>query len=305
MSEVLQVAYEVILPIMLIAGLAALFHRKLEFDISTLSRLVFYLFMPALVFESLAQSQVPSGEISRLGLVVALLTAANLGLGWGLLWFFPGLGPQGRSAFIMSMLLVNAGNYGIPMIEFAFGSEARQYAVLIMILTTVVSYTLGIYIASSGEASIFDSAANIFRVPMIYALLAGLLLNVTNQSLPLPLERGVHLLSQAAIPTMLMMLGAQLGEIALHEQGARLRPILLAVGIRLLAVPLLVYALTSLLGVEGLIQKIAIVQLSSPTALNASMLANEFGGDSEFISASIILSTLGSIVSISLILSLL
>jgi predicted permease len=80
---------------------------------------------------------------------------------------------------------------------------------------------------------------------------------------------------------------------------------LLASGIRLLAAPLIALALALALGVSGLTRQVSIVQSAMPTAVFSGVLATEFGNDSDFVTAVILVSTLLSILTLSVLLSLL
>ena len=58
-----------------------------------------------------------------------------------------------RSALIsilVTTMFANTGNYGLPLVSFAFGEEALSYASIYFITTTVLFYTLGVFLASLG-----------------------------------------------------------------------------------------------------------------------------------------------------------
>jgi hypothetical protein len=301
MASFLDVVYNVLTPIFVIIGLAVLLDRLFAPDPRAFSRAVVYLFSPCLVFNGIARSSLQADE---LGLIVAAGVLSSLAMaliGWGLARLFR-FERKLESAFILSVVLVNSGNYGLPLTEFAFGEEGLQRAIVFYVASSVVSNTLGVYLASRGAASVRRSLLNVLLVPLPYATLLGFAVNMARIELPLPLDRAVSLLGQAAVPVMLLILGLQLSRTRVRGQ---IGPILLATVTRLAVAPLVAFPLVALLGLSGLARQVSIVEASMPTAVMGGVLATEFGGDAEFTTAVILVSTLASIVSLSVLLSML
>jgi predicted permease len=138
-------------------------------------------------------------------------------------------------------------------------------------------------------------------VPLLYAAVVGILLNVADVEMPKPLDRSIELLSDAAIPAMLVVLGTQLSRASVRGQ---IRLILMASSLRLIVAPLIAFGLVLLLGMSGLARQVSIVQAGMPTAVAAGVLATEFGSDAEFTTATILFSTVLSMATLSIILAL-
>lgn len=305
MQTALEVAYEVIIPILLVAGFGFWFGRAMKPDPRTLSRIAIYLFSPALVFRSSANSTLAAGEIGQIVICVALLFTIIALMGWLLARVQHALAPATQSAFILSVLLSNSGNYGLSFVEFAFGQPAMQIAVLVVVINSIMSNTLGIYVASSGTASVKQGIINIFKVPVIYATLLGFAVNFASIQLPVPLMRSLDVLSQAAVPIMIVLLGVQLARISVRSEiRAFAGALTLASVARLLLTPLIILPLVALMGVTGLTRDVLLVQLSTPTAVYATLLATEFGSDARFVTASVLVTTLASLVTLSVIMAL-
>ncbi len=300
MSTFLGVAYNIIGPIFLIVGLAVLLDRRFAPDPRVFSRVVVYLFSPFLVLNGIARSDLRAGEIGLIVAMAILLILLVALVGWGLARLFR-FDRKLKSAFMLSVVLINAGNYGLPLNEFAFGSAGLQRAIIFFVVTAVTTNTLGVYLASRGAASVRQSLLNVLTVPLPYATALGLFLNMRNVVLPLPIERVITLLSQATVPCMLVVLGLQLSRTSVK---GRIGPILLATVVRLAIAPLIAFPLTSLLGLSGLARQVSIVEASMPSAVMSGVLATEFGSDAEFTTAVTLISTLASIVTLSVLLSL-
>ncbi len=299
---VLNVAYNVVLPVFLVVGLAALVSRRLALDSRTIATLIVYVFSPALVLDGISTSALNPGEIGQIAAVVFAVAGVVALLAWGTTRLF-GFDRKLASVFIMTSILINAGNYGLPLNEFAFGAEGLARAMVYYVMTTVVANTLGVFLASRGEASGREAALNVFRVPLVYALLLGLALNFGGVALPTPVARAVHLLGQAAVPGMLIMLGLQLAKVSSLRR--RIGPVVLASGLRLVVAPLVAVGMTALFGLTGVTRSVSIVESAMPTAVISSALAAQFNADEEFVAGTILVSTAASLVTLSVVLALL
>jgi hypothetical protein len=300
MSTLVEIAYNIIAPIFIVVALSFWLDRRIGIDPASLSRLVIYLFSPSLVLYSLSHSDLNGGESTRLIITVIVMSLLVAGLAW-----FIARGqqfnPRTESAFVMSATLINAGNYGIPLNRFAFGADGESRAVIFYVATAFMAYTLGVFVASRGTGSVRRALRNVFYVPLLYAAVVGILLNVAEVELPVPLDRSIKLLSDAAIPAMLVVLGTQLSRASVRGQ---IRPILMASSLRLIVAPLIAFGLVLLLGMSGLARQVSIVQAGMPTAVAAGVLATEFGSDAEFTTATILFSTVLSMATLSVILAL-
>lgn len=299
MTAFLDTIVNVITPILLIVALGAVYGRVFNPDSRILSNLVIYLFSPFLVLEGMLNVTL-SGEVWLLILAVMLLTVIMALVGVvgtrGLK-----LEPRLSSAVVLCLVAINAGNYGIAFNEFAYGVESRPYAVMYYVMTAIVANTFGVFFASRGTVSTREAIVNIFRIPIMYALILGLILNVTATPLPLPLGRTVTLLADATIPAMLIVLGFQLSRASVQ---GKIGWILAASSGRLVIAPLIALGLVALLGLSGMAAKVTITSSAMPTAVIAGVLAGQFGGDSEFVTGTVVTSTLLSVVTLGVLVAL-
>lgn len=293
----LDILLNVISPIFIIIGAVALLSRRINIDTSALAKVILYLFAPALVLHGISSSTLAAREllqIAALALGVALVQAA---IAW-LVTRLMGYEKRLSSAFIMTVILVNAANYGIPLNIFAFGEAAEERAIFYYVIGVTIVNTVGMLIAARGaEASAKEALGHVLRIPLTYAGIAGLLLKFLGVEIPLPIERAVGVLGAGAVPAMLVILGLQLSSIRVR---GRMQPVVLAVALKLALAPILAYAIALALGLEGVTRNVAVVQSSMPTAVMAVVIATEFKSDTEFTAAVILVSTLASIISLSI-----
>jgi predicted permease len=301
----MTVLLNVVLPVFLMVGLAALAHLFLHFEIRTLSRIVFYLFAPALVFDSLATSDVSGVEFGQIAAVVLLLTLA--------LWILGALaarllhlqGPT-QAAFLAAILLMNAGNYGLPVNLFAFGQEGLSRATLYFTVSALLSSSLGVYLSARGRVSTRESLRRVAGVPMVYTAGLGLVCNLGNLTVPEPLAKAVHVLGQASVPVMLAVLGAQLVQTFQKRQPVlHLRALGVVTVARLIVAPALAWVLAGLVGLGGLTRDVTVLESAMPTAVITTILATEFDSDPPFAALCALVTTLASLLTLTILLNLL
>jgi malate permease and related proteins len=301
MASALHIAINIIGPIFLVIGISMVIGRRFNPDPRTLSSLLIYLFTPCLILDGIAKSSIQPEEVGGILIMVILITVILLALGLlvsRLLKFDSHL----ENAFLLCIILVNAANYGLPLNEFAFGLEGRQRATVYYAITVLVSNNLGIFVIARGQKTARQAMLSVLKVPLLYAGLAGFALNAAHLTLPLPLDRAVGILSQATVPVMIVLLGLHLIRVKIK---GRLGPVLLASSIRLIIAPIVAALIAVLFGLTGVTRSVAIVESSMPTAVLAIAIASEFGGDEDFTSATILISTVASIFTLTILLALL
>ncbi len=298
---VLTVAYNVISPIIIIIGLSALAARYLDIAPRSVSSLIIYLFSPMLVLHSMTYTALQPGDLLDIVGLALVLSVIMSVIGFGAARLLK-LDRRAESAFVMTIVLMNAGNYGIPLNEFAYGVPGADRAMVYYIASALLGNTYGVYLASRGTASVRDSILNVFKLPLIYCFALGLVLNFAGVELPVPLERSSYLLGSAAVPAMLTLLGMQLARASLR---GRIAPVLASAGLRLLLAPAIALGLAVIFGITGLTRDVIIVESAMPTAVITSALAIQFDADGDFVASAILFSTAASVVTLSLLLALL
>lgn len=314
MEQLFDTLYNVIAPILLVIAVGLWFGRRFNPDQQIISALIVYLFAPALVFRGLATTTLTGDVLLQISLHIGVVSGLLALIGWGTGRLF-NLSERETNALILSVILFNGANYGLPFNIFAYGESAGDIAIVYYSLSIIVANTAGVYFASRGtDTSTRAAMLNIFRVPLLYASVLGLLFNAVGGvipsadaavqtasaptiTLPVPLARMIDLLADATIPMMIVLIGIQFGHMHMSGQASTA---LVATGIKLVVSPLLAFAIALVVGLEGLVQQVAITQFAMPTAIIASALATQFGGDAPFVTRVTVFSTLISILSLSL-----
>jgi predicted permease len=302
MLNVLGIALNVISPIFIIMGASFVIGRRLQPDPRALSVFLIYLLVPMLTFKGIRESQLSPQELGGIAGMVIGMTAVMVVLGV-VIARRAGWDNRLTGGFLISLIMVNAANYGIPVNTFAFGEEGGKVAIVYYALNTIVGNVLGIYFASGGSTNARQALWNVLTVPGVYAAFIGLAFNVGKVELPLPIERAVDIVANGAIPVMLILLGLQLAYT--KTMTGKLRPVLVGVALRLVLAPLVALPMAWALGLTGVAFSVAVVQSSMPSAVFINALASEFGSDTDYTAMMTLVSTLFSVVTLSLLIAVL
>ncbi len=290
-----------VLPVFVVAAIGFVLARVLDADVRTLSRVTFNALSPCLVFDMLVNSSLNAADFGRMTLL-AVATVLGIGIVARLVTTPFRLDRAMLSAFLIVVMFSNRGNYGLPVVLFAFGQPALAQATVYFVANAVLTYTVGVFLASAGHRSAIDALKNVFRVPVIYAVVAAAAVKAAGVPVPLAVMRPIGLLSAAALPVMILVLGMQL------ERGGRPeRPALvaLAVVLSLVVTPLVAIAASTAIGLQGAARQAAIVQAGMPSAVLTTILALEFDVAPSFVTACVTASTLASPITVTLLIALL
>jgi malate permease and related proteins len=288
-----------ILPIFVIAAVGFLLARRLSANVKTLATVAFNALSPCLVFDQLVTAQISGSQSLRVVAFCVLLTIAIGIVAW--LTSMPlRLDRTTLSSFLLVAMFSNSGNYALPVVLFAFGKEALAFASVYFVTSAILIYTAGILVAASGHGSVRTALGRLFRVPAVYAVAAAVIVIATGASVPLALMRPIRLLSDAAIPVMLLVLGMQL-----ERATAPKRPfaVAAAVVLSLVVAPLIAFGLTAVLGLAGAARQAAIVEASMPAAVVTTVLALEFDLDAGFATNVVFFTTLLSPITLVLLIA--
>lgn len=296
----LEVFLEVVLPVGLVAAAGGVVGRWRDVPVAPISTLVFYLFSPALVFDSLAHTEVSAGTSFRIAGVMfaTFLVIWAVATAWSTARRHD---PPMRSAYALAATSANAGNMGLPVALLAFGQLGFDVAVMNFVIAFVMQNTLGIAIASMAGGSRRTAMIAPLRYPAMYAAAAGVAVNAFGMDLPVALDEPVSTLATAAVPAMLTVLGLQLQ----HATGRdHLLDTFSVNAVRLLVGPTVAWFAASALGLDGVTRGTLTVLAAMPTAVVATILATEFKAVPSFVTRAVVTSTLASMLTLSVLISL-
>lgn len=294
------VFYQSVLPIFLLIGVGVLLDRAFRLDLSTLSRLNFYVFVPALVFVSLLEAELPGGEMLRVAAFAVvhllLLYLVCVSLFWK--WF-----ASSRTVLTLSVLFFNCGNYGFPLVALAFGREYWGVAAVVLMVQNLLSFTFGIWLLEKEHRKLGQVLLGMLKIPVVWAVAVPFALRWFEVTLPPPVAKSFGYLADGLIPVALLTLGAQLS----RSFGLRnLAPITVVGVLRLAAAPALAWVLLwlPLFGLDGATERVLLVLMGLPVAVNVYILAAEYRRDEALASQAVFWTTLASAATVSVLLAL-
>lgn len=288
MADIVFVLTQNILPIFIVASFGYALQRWIGVEKRPLSTIVLNVLSPCLVFASLVGSQLAGEELIR----IALFTVMAVLLMGGVAYVSARLLRLGRVETIALMIVtmfVNGGNYGLTLNQLRYGDPGLARAVIYFTTSTVMLYTIGIFLSSMGEMPWREALRRLLRFPAVYAAVSAIIIYSFDIQIPAPLLRGIEVAGAGAIPVMLLVLGMQLADL---KKVASLRLAIPAIGLRLLVGPLIGLLLATLLGLTGLGRSTSIIEASMPPAVFTIILATEFDLEPSAVTSIVLLSTL-------------
>jgi predicted permease len=276
-----------LLPIILVAGAGFALGKLISIDSRSLGRVVFYVFSPLLVFDLMVKSQLNLRQaITTIGYTSSVILVL------GILAFLLGrLFQLERTALLAVILTVafgNTGNYGLPLVKFAFGDDALAVASLFYVTTTILFNTVGVVIASLGHMDLKSALLGLFKVPVVYGVILALIIKGLHIQMPLPLSRTIEIAANGAIPVMLILLGLELTRI---EWSHSFRAIGVGVFAKLLLGPVIGILLASLFGLEGHTRQGSVIEAAMPAAVATTVVATEYKLQPSLVTAIVFLGT--------------
>ncbi|MDX2235538.1 MAG: AEC family transporter [Hyphomonadaceae bacterium] len=293
MNEVLGALAPVFLLILL--GWAVRAARLLPADaLGAVNRFGYFVLYPAFLFTTIASASLASADALPFlgGVMLAFLCVVALML--GLRPFFRD-GPGYTSVFQGAarwngFAILAAGNeifgpLGRPYIALAFGPAV----LMLNIISVGVLARWGENRQTSWRFLLAQVAGN----PLVLACVAGLAALALGAPDLGPVSDALQLLGQAAMPVALICVGAGIDLRAARSAHAK---VALSTAVKLVAAPLIFYAVVRGVGAGPVAAAIAAGIGSTPTAAASYTLAREMGGDARLMAAIVSVTTLMSFV---------
>ncbi|MGQ9925764.1 MAG: AEC family transporter [Chloroflexaceae bacterium] len=301
MTQLVGIFLNVLVPVFSLVLLGYLTAPRLQLETRILSRYAYFVLTPALVFLTLSQTRIEVSLAGRMIGFITLVYAVTIIIAFVTARLLRRPGTM-TAAYVMIAAFGNVGNFGLPIVQFAEGPEALGLATLYFLANLVLAFIVCVTAANFSRGINLAMVGRVFRTPALIALAPALAVNGLNISLPAVVTRPLELLSAALIPTMLIVLGAQLSEAGIP----RLNPdMLISSAIRLIGGPLIAFSVVGWFALPPLERNVGILQASMPTAVLVSIIAMENRLLPEFVTATVLFSNVISITTLAVVLLLL
>ncbi len=195
----------------------------------------------------------------------------------------------------------NCGFMALPLLDALLGSDGVFYGAAYLAVFNMLTWTYGQYIMAKGSEGF--SLRKVFLNPSIISVFVGLILFFSSVSLPVLIKSPVAYLAALNTPVPMIIIGFTISGLELKHI-FRLGDEMVAVLLRLVASPLLLFGILYLIGFRGSLLTACIVSGSAPVAALTTMFSIKFGCDEHLSARLVASSTLLSIITMTLIVGL-
>ena len=214
-----------------------------------------------------------------------------------------GLDRGKKTTFTNSTMFFNSGNYGVPVNELAFKGDpfAMSIQVIVLTLQNIFTFSYGIFALQSVNTSKWKAMIGYFKMPVLYAMGAGLICNALNIQVPSVILVPANMIANAMIGLALLTLGAQVARIQFK---AALSAVYSSLSIRLIISPIIALFIIWIFRVDGMTAQALLIASAMPTSVNSAVIAEEYKSYPEFAAQVVLFSTIISAFTVSFVIYL-
>ncbi|UPM44429.1 AEC family transporter [Halocatena salina] len=253
-----------------------------------LNSLTYYVALPALIFISTYQQSITE-LLSRAlleGLIIVVV--ATVGLAWII---HRNASTQYRSVALVQSYHSNLGYLGLPLVAATFEARVTAIASVILGIVSLIQVPLTILILtmmSDANTRFHHELRRLVTNPVLLSLLVGLAVGSTGLAIPSVAATGLDALGTLALPLALLCVGSSLNvDLSAVDLSATGWVVALKNG----CMPALAWGVFSLLAVKPATFTASVVMFGTPTAVSTFVYANELGGDEQFASLNVFVTT--------------
>ena len=290
---------DVIAPVFVLMGAGVVLHRIFNLHLATLSKLLTYFFIPVVAFVNVYESRITGEIFFEILITQVVFAAVMIGVSAGMSRALRL--DRGRDANLKnSIVLINSGNFGIPVSQLVFQGQpiGVTVQVFVMLIQNFITYTYGLFnsisVRHSGSKAVFE----FLKMPVLYALVLGYVLKAMKLDLPFFVMEPISRSADAFLAVALLTLGAQVAFIRLRE----LNKVIIASCIgRLLIGPAVSLGIILLMGLDGVVAQALFIASAFPSSRNSAQLALEYDNHPELAAQIVLVTTVLSAVTVTIV----
>jgi predicted permease len=284
--------FPIIVPTILIVFLGFIWNKLGNLvDQSEITNIITWVGAPCLIFNTLIKLESSIFIIQDIILAAILMILIMFACSYIVLKLFK----YPIRPLINPMVFSNSGNLGMTISLFAFGALGLELAVIYFMITSMLHFTIGLSIWSGKWSFKF-----LIKTPILYAVLAGLLINFNSIELPKTITNTTSILSGITIPLLLFTMG-----ISINKISYKIEPkIIMLIIIRIIIATSLAYTLTIILDIKGIARDVILLQGVLPAPIFAYLFASQFNVNPEKVANYLMTSTFISLFTITIFLTL-
>jgi predicted permease len=297
----------ILLPIFALIGLGYAARRKAVLDIhaaSVLNRFVVWLALPALLFDIMAHSSWAvlwqPGFIATFGITTALVFVVVLAVR-----LLGGRHIADASVEAVAASYSNTAYVGLPLCLLAFGAGSQLPATIATIIVVCVLFSVAVVLVEIGQTkgritftALAAALGRSLRNPIVLPPIVGGVLSGLHVHVPEGAETFLRLIGQAATPCALVSLGLFLADRPAGRKNERHVPYSLTFA-KLILMPAIAWLLANeVFKLPIALANCAVLLAALPTGTGPFMLAEFYRREASVTSSTTLLSTAGSLVTL-------
>ena len=268
--------------------------------LSEINRFVFNFLLPLMLFQNIRN--IFRGEFTNTSLIFAGMAGVSVVIVGSLCIVPLFIKRRGqRGSMIQGIYRSNFLIYGMPLATGMYGHDAA--ATIAMMLGVMVPFynIVAVVILSvfsetrTARISFVRLICDVARNPLILGCVAGLLFGMFHVAIPEAVNKPIAELSAAASPLALFLMG---GEFRFRRLNNNLWKVLWATAARLIIVPLAAMLVFVPMGIRGIDLSVMLCLFATPAAVSGYIMATNMGCDGELSGQIVVMTTVGSCVSI-------
>jgi len=265
-------------------------HKGIEID--SLLYILVHITAPALIFTSLVKSSLALNEFLGITIATSLIILVT---GLAVFMLF-GIFKVRHKGLYLPMIIGNTGYIGYPIALAVYGVKGLSIAIIFDTIASFFLYSFGIWIVHEN-----NEIREVFRVPLIYAVIIGMAFSIIKLPVPSVLFTPLESIGTITIPLALIVLGYKLASIKIsHFKISILASLFKIAGMFTIAFFVLYFLHTT-----GITKSVILLQASMPSAVMSMVLCQKYKRDPEIVTSVVLVSTIISIFTIPLVLRLL
>lgn len=270
-------------------------------DVPTLNNIVIYILLPCMIFSALYSADL--SLLPKLGsLPFIILTSSFI---TGIISYFIlkrfNLSDIQLWSVLVTVMIANTAFMGYPINLGIYGNEGFLRAIFCDIATLIIFLLLSFVLVLKFGGSVKTAVKKIAFFPSLWAIILGIILNLSHIPIGPVLDNTISYLGNGAIPLIMLSLGISIDLAGIK----RSKNMIIFTSIMKLALfPIIAFFIVSFLGFVDLEFKVSIIEAAMPSGMMSLILSITYKLDYELTSDCILINTVISLVSLPLIIML-
>ena len=183
---------------------------------------------------------------------------------------------------------------GNPVVEGIYGTDGLLYASLFMLPVRIVMWSIGVSVFMKDNKD--NLLKKILTHPCIVAIYGGVIIMISGIRFPAFVENTISGISNCNTPLSMMLVGMMLAEV--QPKGLIDKTMVFYTSVRLAIIPAIVFVITAFLSIDPILRGITVILAGMPAPITTALLSAKYGGDEEYATGMIFLTTILSLLTL-------